>query len=69
MFTEFHERSRRLVTAMNGTIRFRSGEASGFVAELELPEAAGAHALGMLSENSHAGNVRTNHEATVAGRR
>src|SRR5256714_14290003 len=56
---------RRLLTAMNGTITFRNGEASGLVAELELPE--GTHASGALSQNSHARSVRTNHEETVAG--
>ena len=58
---------RRLLTAMNGTIKFRNGEASGLVAELELPE--GTHASGVLSENSYAGSVCTNHEEIVAGRR
>ncbi|HBB96118.1 MAG TPA: sensor histidine kinase [Blastocatellia bacterium] len=60
---------RRLLTAMNGTITFRNGEAKGLVAVLELPEAAGANASAMLSENSHAASVRTNYEAPVAGRR
>jgi len=60
---------RRLLTAMNGTITFRNGEAKGLVALLELPEAAGANASAMLTENSHAASVRTNYEAPVAGRR
>ncbi len=68
---------RRLLTAMNGTIRFRNGEASGLVAELELPEASGAHASGVLTgehargvrTEDHAGSVHANHEETVAGRR
>jgi len=42
---------------MNGGIKFRNGEAGGFAAELELPE--GTHASGVLSENQHAGSVRT----------
>ena len=60
---------RQLAKAMHGTIQFCSGEESGFVAELDLPEAADAHASGELSENQHAGGVRTDYEATVAGRR
>ena len=63
---------RQLAKAMHGTIQFCSGEESGFVAELELPEAAGTHASGVLSESQHAGGVRTgatDYEATVAGRR
>jgi len=59
---------RQLIKRMDGTINFRSGD-SGFVAEFELPEAAGTHASGVLSQDSHAGSVRTNYEATVAGRR
>jgi signal transduction histidine kinase len=46
---------RQLAKAMNGGIRFRPGEASGFVAELELPEAPGNHASGMLG--THASGV------------
>jgi len=57
---------RRLLTAMNGTITFRNGEAKGLVAVLELPE--GTHASGVQTEE-HAASVRTNHEAPVAGRR
>lgn len=49
---------RQLAKAMNGTIRFSTGESNGFEAELELPE-AGTHASGVLSENEHAGSVRT----------
>src|SRR2546423_78512 len=60
---------RRLATAMHGTIKFCSGEESGFVAELELPEAPGTHASGVLPENQHAGGVRTDYEATVADRK
>ena len=65
---------RQLIKRMNGTIRFQSSESKGFVAEIELPEAPGTHASGVLnvtdrSENQHAGSVRTNYEATVAGRR
>jgi signal transduction histidine kinase len=61
---------RRLARAMNGTIKFCSGEESGFVAELELPEALGTHASGVLPQE-HAGRVRTetDYETTVAGRR
>src|SRR5205814_7203766 len=63
----------QLTKAMNGTIQFCSGEESGFVAELELPEALDTHASRLphrVSEASqeHAGGVRT-HEATVTGRR
>jgi signal transduction histidine kinase len=60
---------RRLAKAMNGGIKFRNGEAGGFAAELELPEAPGTHASGVLSENQHAGSVRTDYEATATGRR
>jgi signal transduction histidine kinase len=59
---------RQLAKAMNGTVKFCSGEESGFVAELELPEALGTHASGVPSANQHAGGVR-DYEATVAGRR
>jgi len=48
---------RRLAHAMNGGIKFRSGETGGFVAELELPE-AGTQASGLRSEDRHAGDVR-----------
>lgn len=68
---------RQLAKAMNGTIQFCSGEESGFVAELDLPEAPGTHASGVPSEAEHAGRVRTQepaggvrtHEAIVTGRR
>lgn len=60
---------RQLTRRMNGAITFKGGSGGGFVAELELPEAAGTHASGVISENPHAGSVRTNYEATVAGRR
>ncbi len=50
---------RQLAKAMNGTISFRNDGSKGFLAELQLPEAAGMHASGMLSENQHAGSVRT----------
>jgi signal transduction histidine kinase len=67
----------QLAKAMNGTIQFGSGENSGFVAELDLPEAVGTHASGVPPEAQHAGRVRTqehaggvpNHEATVTSRR
>src|SRR5205085_3512072 len=66
---------RRLLTAMNGTIKFRNGESKGLVAVLELPE--GTHASGVQTEehasdvraDEHARGVRTNYEAPVAGRR
>jgi len=61
--------ARQLLKRMNGAISFRNANAGGFVAELDLPDAAGTHASGVLSENSHAGSVRTSYEATVAGRR
>ena len=61
--------ARELLKRMNGAISFRNANAGGFVAELDFPEAAGTHATGVLSENPHAGSVRTNYEATVAGRR
>lgn len=47
---------RQLAKAMNGTIQFRSGDPRGFTAELELPEAAGAHASGVLG-GTHASGV------------
>ncbi|HXI25792.1 MAG TPA: HAMP domain-containing sensor histidine kinase [Pyrinomonadaceae bacterium] len=49
----------QLAKAMHGTIQFCSGEESGFVAELDLPEAVGTHASGVPSEAQHAGRVRT----------
>lgn len=66
---------RQLAQAMSGTIKFCSGEESGFVAELELPE--GAHDSGVLNganehgQKQNAGRVRTesDYEATAAGRR
>lgn len=61
--------ARQLLKRMRGAISFRGGSGGGFVAELELPEAAGTHASGVPSERLHAGGVRTNYEATVAGRR
>ena len=60
---------RQLTRRMNGGIKFSSGAENAFVAELKLPEAPGTHASGVPSENLHAGNVRTNYEATVVGRR
>lgn len=57
---------RQLAKAMNGGIRFHSEEASGFVAELELPEAPGTHDSGVPSE--HAGSVRTDSVRTDAYR-
>jgi len=60
---------RQLARAMSGSIQFCSGEEGGFVAELILPEALDTHAAGVLSEKQHAGRVRTEHEATVTGRR
>src|SRR5712664_4092515 len=60
---------RQLVKRMNGKIDFANGKESGFVAEFELPEATGTHVSGVLSENPHARSVRTNYEATIAGRR
>ena len=59
--------ARELLRRMNGAISFQN--AGGFVAELDFPEAAGTRASGVLSENPHAGSVRTNYETTVAGRR
>ena len=50
---------RQLTSAMNGAISFRHGESSGFVAELELPEAPGTHAAGVLGEDQHAGSIGT----------
>src|SRR5262245_55410220 len=38
---------RRLLTSMNGEVKFGSGEDSGFVADVELPEAAGAQVSGL----------------------
>jgi signal transduction histidine kinase len=52
---------RQLTWAMNGTIKFCRGEKSGFVAELELPEAAASRSA-QITE-------RAGYEATVAGRR
>jgi signal transduction histidine kinase len=58
----------QLAKAMNGGIKFRNGEAGGFVAEVDLP---GTHASAVLAENLHAGGVRTDtdYEATVTSRR
>lgn len=61
---------RQLVQRMNGDIEFESTAGAGFAARFDLPE--GTHASGVLSpENQilHARGVRTNHEASVAGRR
>ena len=52
---------RRLAKAMHGTIQFCSGEESGFVAALELPEAAPSRTEQVTE--------RAGYEATVAGRR
>lgn len=57
---------RRLLTAMNGTIKFRNGEASGLEAVLELP--SDEYAGGVRTED-HAVSVSNNYEAPVAGRR
>ena len=65
----------QLAKAMNGTIQFCSGEESGFVAELDLPEAVDVHTSSVphraseAIEEQHARGVRTSHEATVTGRR
>lgn len=64
--------ARQLVKRMKGDIKFESRAGSGFVAEFELPESVGMHASGVPnteSENVHAGGVRTDYEASVAGRR
>jgi signal transduction histidine kinase len=50
---------RQLAKAMNGGINFSNGEANGFMAEVDLPKAPGTDASGVLSENQHAGSVRT----------
>ncbi|HEX8897386.1 MAG TPA: ATP-binding protein [Chthoniobacterales bacterium] len=55
--------ARQLVQRMNGNIEFESRPESGFVARFELP--AGPHASGV----QHAGSVRADYEASVAGRR
>lgn len=56
---------RQLAKAMNGTIRFCSGEESGFVAELELPEAPGTHVSGVLAEapGTHVSGVLSKNQA------
>ena len=61
--------ARQLIKRMNGEIEFESA-GSGFGVRFNLPE--GAHASGVLkseAENLHARGVRTNHEASLAGRR
>lgn len=62
---------RQLIKRMNGDIRFESRAGSGFVAEFNLPEAV-THAAGVPgaeTEKLHARGVRTDHEASLAGRR
>ena len=59
---------RQLMRGMNGTVAFRNGSESGFIAELELPEAPGTHVSGVLDPVSkatedHAGGVRTQEHA------
>ena len=54
---------RQLVKRMNGSIEFESRAEPGFVARFELPEETQASGL------QHAGRVRTDYEASVAGRR
>jgi len=63
---------RQLVKRMDGQIEFAANADSGFVARFSLPEGASTHAAAVLTpetENVHARGVRTNHEASVAGRR
>ena len=50
---------RQLAKAMNGGIKFVSEGATGFTAELDLPEAQGTHVSGVLPESQHGGSVRT----------
>jgi len=54
---------RQLIKRMNGTIAFDNAGDGGFVAHLDLPEGARA------SDIQHAEDVRTDYEASVAGRR
>src|SRR6185295_12045431 len=54
---------RQLIKRMNGTIAFDNGPNGGFVAHLDLPEG------GRASDLQHARSVRTDYEASVAGRR
>jgi signal transduction histidine kinase len=62
---------RQLAKAMRGGIQFRRGEDGGFVAQLELPEAARAQAFASQSAGPPPGGARAEneYEATVAGRR
>ncbi len=62
---------RQLAKAMNGTIKFCSGEEGGFVAELDLPEAValGTHASGVHAGSARTGATEQGYEASVAGRR
>ena len=55
--------ARQLVKRMNGDIKFESGSDSGFIAQFHLPEGTVAAAV------EHAESMRTNYEASVAGRR
>jgi len=59
---------RQLMRGMDGTIMFRNGSKTGFVAELELPDVTAASSVLNAEAQEHAGDVRT-HEATVTGRR
>ena len=52
---------RQLIKRMNGTIRFRSSESNGFMAEIELPAAE--------ASPSELPTKKISYEATVAGRR
>ncbi len=66
---------RELVKRMNGELEFENRPEAGFVARFDLPASAGTHASGVLhSENQRpeqqpAEGVRTDYEASVAGRR
>ena len=54
---------RQLVKRMHGSIEFESRAGSGFVAQFDLPESATVPGV------EHVDSVRTNYEASIAGRR
>jgi signal transduction histidine kinase len=54
---------RQLIKRMNGEIKFEGANGGGFIGSFDLPAATSA------ADVEHAGGVRTDYEASVAGRR
>jgi signal transduction histidine kinase len=59
---------RQLVKRMNGDFQLENGTHTGFVVRFELPGAV-THAAGAPAEEAPAGSLRSEYEASVAGRR